>query len=385
MGGRSGSWRRRLACGGFALTLATVGVACSDSNDGKDASSSTVAADDAVATAASAVIDPTLARPTDIGIATPLDGPVPAGASVYWIECGAPACVALGDSLQEAVDALGWSLTRVPAGLTPETVKNAWGEAARATPTPIAVIGSGFPRDVFESELQSLASKGVTTINLSVNDQADEQLTAVIGAGQVRNTEVGKLQAAYLLSQQGSETNAVFVKIPAFPSHEPQHEGFAAEFSELCPDCTSDVLELPAESMGTDLPQRLVAYLQSHQDVNAVALAYGDMAIGVPTALRDAGLADRVTIVTDTPDPTVAQYISDDNVVVAATGYPGPEMTWRAIDITLRIANGQDVSDVVAAPLPQWMLTSASIPSTTDSFPLVEDYQAQFKALWGIG
>lgn len=375
----------RRARRGFLAAFAAAGLLLASCSDADDTDTATAAADDDVAAAANEIVESALERPTDVGISEPLEGDVPEAAGpVYWIECGAPACVALGDALAEATDALGWDLVRVNAGLSPETVKNAWGEAARANPAPVAVLGSGFPREVFESELQSLAQRDIPTFNLSVNDEAGDGLTAVIGAGQVRNVEVGRLQAAYLLSRRGAETNAVFVKIPAFPSHEPQHEGFRETFEDLCSDCALDQLELPAESMGTDLPQRLVAYLQANPDVNAVALAYGDMAVGVPTALRDAGLADRVIVVTDTPDPTVAQYIKDNNVVIAATGYPGPEMMWRAIDITLRHLNGEDISASAEAPLPQWIMTSETIPSTTDSFPLVEDYQAEFRKLWGL-
>lgn len=377
--------KRRRTRRGLLAAFAVAGLVLASCSDADDTDSAAAAADDDVAKAANAIVESALDRPTDVGISAPLDGAVPeVDGPVYWIERGAPACVALGDALKEATDTLGWDLVRVNAGLSPETVKNAWGEAARANPAPVAVLGSGFPREVFEDELQSLAKRDIPTFNLSVNDEAGNGLTAVIGAGQVRNVEVGRLQAAYLLSRRGAETNAVFVKIPAFPSHEPQHEGFRAAFEELCPDCGLDQLELPAESMGTDLPQRLVAYLQANPDVNAVAIAYGDMAVGVPTALRDAGLADRVVVVTDTPDPTVAQYIKDNNVVIAATGYPGPEMMWRAIDITLRYLNDQDISVSAEAPLPQWIMTSETIPSTTDSFPLVEDYQAEFRKLWGL-
>lgn len=364
------------------LLLAMVAAACSNADDGGSAAETP--ADDPVAEAASAELAGLLERPTSIGVTEPLEGDVPADKTVYWIQCGVIACVSLGDAIEEATGALGWNLVRVEAGLSPETIKNAWGEAARAVPAPDAVLSSGFPREIFEEEIQSLAARDIPVVNLSVADTAGDGLTAVVGGADVRNVQAGEIQALWVLAEKGEAADTVVVQVPAFPTHAPQGEAFQAKYEELCPECPLDFLEVPAESIGTDLPERIVAYLQANQDVTSVVMSFGDMAIGVPSAVRDAGLHSRVTVVTDTPDPTVAQYIADDDVVTAATGYPGPEMAWRGVDIALRHMLGSDIAPSVDAELPSWVLTSDNIPDTENSFPLVEDYANQYKTLWGV-
>lgn len=374
--------RARRALIGAMIASTLILSACSDA-DGGSSSKSEAKADDVTA-AAEERLSGVTSRPTDIGITEELPEAAPENKTVYWIQCGAIACVSLGDALDEATDALGWDLVRVEAGLSPETIKNAWGEAARAVPAPDAVLSSGFPREIFEEEIQSLAERDIPIVNLSVDDEAGDGLTAIVGSAEERNVAVGEIQAAWVLSRSGEDTNALFVQVPAFPTHVVQGEAFKKTFDELCSSCELEILDMPAESMGTDLPQRLVAHLQANPDIDQVVLAFGDMAVGVPTAIRDAGLADRINIVTDTPDPTVATYIDENDVVTAATGYPGPEMAWKGIDIAIRQMLGADISESVDAPLPAWVLTSDNIPDTAKAFPLVEDYADQFKSLWGL-
>lgn len=363
-----------------AIMCALLVSACSSSEN----KTTTDKSGDDVGTQSQALVADLIKRPMAIGPSDPLGDTPPAGKTVYWIECGAPACANLGDAIEAAAEVLDWKVVRVQAGLTPETIKNAWGEAARAEPAPDAVMSSGFPREIFEEELTSLADRGIPIVNISVTDEAGDGLTASIGTPDARNTRVGIAQAELALSYKGADTNAVFVKIPVFPTLEPQSESFKARFSELCADCPVDIVDMPAESMGSDLPDRLVAYLQRNSDVNTVVLGYGDLAIGVPDAIRSAGLDERVVVLTDTPDPTVAKYIADNDVVVAATGYPGPEMAWTGIDIIIRTMLDESIEQTASAELPMWVLTSENVPSTTGAFPLVEDYQEQFKSLWGV-
>lgn len=364
------------------LAVALLAAACSEADSGGAAVETP--ADDPVAERASEELAELLERPTSIGVTAPLDGSPPEDKVVYWIQCGVIACVSLGDEIEAAGEALGWEVVRVEAGLSPETVKNAWGEAARAMPAPDAVLSSGFSREIFEEELQSLAARDIPVINISVVDPPGDGLTAVIGGADVRNVRVGEIQALFVLAERGQKADTVVVMVPALPTHIPQADAFKAKYEELCPDCPLDFLEVPAESIGTDLPERTVAYLQANPDVTSVVMSFGDMAIGVPSAIRDAGLQNRVTVVTDTPDPTVAQYIADGDVVTAATGYPGPEMSWRGVDIAMRHMLGSDISPSADAELPSWVLTSENIPDTQNSFPLVEDYADQYLELWGI-
>src|SRR5690606_24237912 len=67
-----------------------------------------------------AIVEAATVRPDTIVVDEPLSEAPPTGKNIYWIECALPACINLGDSLEEATDLLGWNLIRVDAGTSPE-------------------------------------------------------------------------------------------------------------------------------------------------------------------------------------------------------------------------------------------------------------------------
>lgn len=320
-------------------------------------------------------------RPTSIGIDEPITGEIPEGLEVYFIQCGLPVCVEWGNYFEAATDALGWNLTRVNGGLAPEEVKGAWAQAARAAPD--AVVGTGFPRSIFEEEIQQLEDAGAAVVLASVAEEAGDGILAVI-AGADRYRQLGRYMAAYVLADTGRQTNAVHTYSQAFPVSVAEYEGFEEEFGRLCPECPLEEHIVPAESIGADLPTRVVSYLQSHTDVNYAVISFSDMMIGVPGAVADAGLDDRVKLLTQDINPIViAQHVVDGDVE-ATFGTPGQDVMWRIADVLARHAVGQALEPNLDAPFPFWAVTADTVPSTSETFPVVEDYQEQFKSLWGV-
>ena len=53
----------------------------------------------------------------------------------------------------------------------------------------------------------------------------------------------------------------------------------------------------------------MIAYLQSHPDVNYLHLAFSDLGLGVPQALQAAGLADKIKITGVQADENVLKQI----------------------------------------------------------------------------
>jgi hypothetical protein len=55
---------------------------------------------------------------------------------------------------------------------------------------------------------------------------------------------------------------------------------------------------------------------------------------------------------------------------------------WAMVDAAARYEAGVTVPPSVGAT--PWLLIKSNAPVTNDVFPTVKDYEAQFKALWGI-
>ena len=365
---------------GMALLL-TVGACGSSSKGGSGGGGGGTSSTGAGLADVKAAVAKALERPTSIGLTAKLAGSPVKDKTVDWLQCSVPACVALTPPLKEAIAAVGWKLNVVDAGVTPETVKNAWDKAVQDKPD--AVIASGFSRALFNPELAKLKDLNIPVIDLTTADEPGNGLTAVFDYGPDYLAS-GKRLADYALAQDGTNVTAVMVLSSAFANLGFVGQGFKGELNSKCPSCSVDSFEVPATSIGKDLPTRITAYFSAHPKVNWAYIGYDDMVLGVPAAMASAGLTGKVKLVTIDNEPATQAYMKNKQALVASDGFPGPEIMWRSVDFLLRYFAKQDTAPSTAYNLPVWLLTGDNVPSTTSGFPLVEDYQKQYKALWGI-
>lgn len=322
-------------------------------------------------------------RPTEITNTTPFEGEIPADKTIMWIQCPVPACVELGKPLKDAVEALGWTLEVVSHDGTPESLKEAYAQAVRDKPD--GVLSSGYPRVMFEEELAELAAANIPVIQVTVTDSPGDGITAVIN-GPARNAEAGRQLALYSAVESEGEANVLWVTT-SYPIVVPTLDGadgeggFKPTLEGLC-DCPIESLDVPPEAIGVDSPARIVSALQANPDINYVVSPLGDLFVGLPGALKDAGLADRVTLVTHDQNPTLSAAV-EDGTISAIVGFPGPEEMFQAVDIFLRFFADVEFS-AKSDDFPSWIITKGNVPDTTENYPLVEDYQEQYFALWGV-
>lgn len=370
--------KRILGAGAAALALGLLLAGCS----GDEQSAGPADATDAVSQQAYELIEAQLERPTSVGVDVPLEGDIAADKVIYWMQCSSPACAVVGGAIKEATDAVGWELKTIDAGLTPESVKAAWQQAVLGDPD--AVITSGFSRALYEEELQQLAERDVPVLNMTTAEAPEDGITAAQKWGP-DFTAQGERLANYVLSESGEETNAVAFSISVFPNIGLVSDAFVDTIKSSCADCGVEVVDIPVDALGGDLPTRVVTYLQSHPDVNSVYMGYSDMMIGVPAALDAAGIStDAVRFVTLDTSPTTSVYLENGDYLVAVDTSPTWEASWRHIDFLLRYFNGESTDVSTAHTLPTWIVTKDTLPTSTENFPLVVDYADQYKALWGI-
>lgn len=374
------------------LVLALLGAACGDDDSEPEVqdttppttSGTTASGDSGGADTAQAFVDALTSRPTQVAQSEPFTGEIPEGKTIMWIQCPVTACQQLEQPLKDATDALGWTLTTVTHEGTPESVKAAYEQAVREAPD--AVVSSGFPRVIFETELEQLAASNIPVIQITVTDEPVDGLTAIVN-GPGRNASVGEQLANFVVADSDATANTLWVTT-GYPILEPEldgldgEQGFEPTMTALCEACSVDVLDLPFEALGTDAPARIVAHLQANPDITYVVGAFGDIVSGLPGALNDAGMADDVKLVTYTQNPALSAAL-EAGEVEAVVGFPGAENMWQAVDVLLRSFAGEEFESTWN-DLPSWIITADNVPSTTDEYPLVEDYQAQYLALWGV-
>src|ERR1700733_10340876 len=112
------------------LALAACSSSSSQSQSNSGASSSAAAGG---STSQGAL--PFLERPSSVGVTAPLNGPVPKGKTIVWINCDySPACVSFDAPGFAAAKLLGWHFVSIPGGETPQSLAQAWTRAISLHP-----------------------------------------------------------------------------------------------------------------------------------------------------------------------------------------------------------------------------------------------------------
>jgi ribose transport system substrate-binding protein len=322
-------------------------------------------------------------RPTSIGITTPIGKPVPTGKTIDFIQCGVPACKTEGEIFEAAASALGWSIKSINAGTTPEEIKAAYEQAIKDEPD--AVLGSGYPRALFEPELHQLEELNIPVIEFFVDDEAGNGVTAVIGGPKTSEIQ-GQMMADYILAHSTDKSMDIgSVITQGFETNIAASESLKALIAEECPECTVKMLEAPVSSTGNDLPQRIASFFSSNPDIEWASIAYSDMVSGLPTALKGSGVED-VNLTTVHVTPSVAPYMTNGEYLQSSVGASYDEVYWRGIDLLARLFAGVSYKeDLDDSTFPFWTITKDTIPSSTEEFSNVPDFEAQYKKLWGVG
>jgi ribose transport system substrate-binding protein len=375
----------------LVVTAALALTACSSSS--KSASSSTQSAGPDGSTAASSsaattaiaaaqqAVQAKMTRPTTIEVTQPVGAPIPKGKTIDWIQCAIPACTQLGVGLKGATDALGWKLNIIDSGLTAEGVTNAWAKAVQQKPD--AVIGAGNPKSLFQASLQQLAAAGIPVVDIDVTDSAGDGITAVIQGSSAYGPS-GALIADWVLADGGTKANTLVVDTSAYPVVGLRVKGFKDEYAKLCPNCPIDTIEAQVTDFGDKLDTQIVGYLQAHPKVNYVAAGVSDMVTGLSSALQGAGLGSKVKVISNDINPALEQDLRSGGPLKALTQLENVNMMWQAADVLARKFAGQPFQASADATPNMWIATKDNIGTYTEPYPLVADYQAQYKKLWGV-
>lgn len=314
--------------------------------------------------------------PTEIGISEPIKGKVPTGKKIAFMNCGVEVCIALGKAVKEAATILGWTVEDVNVGASPDEISGAWNRVAAGDYD--GVIASGLPSVLFADAVDKLKKKGVPIAECCVADD-NPGITAIVGDSTVPPT--GKQYAAWVAADSDGKANTLWVGSADFPIIATLKSNFDEGMKSWCPGCKVADIDIPAAEIGTTMPTKIAAYVRSHPDVNYIALGYDGFATGLPQALQDAGVADKVKFIGDDALPMNKQMVMDGQQG-ASIAFPIYEEMYAAVDALARTYAGESVEPSLSM-LPLQIYTKDNINDPSKFEPLVPDYKEQFMKLWG--
>ncbi|MFD5835769.1 sugar ABC transporter substrate-binding protein [Streptomyces collinus] len=330
-------------------------------------------------TAARAALAKYSERPATISVAQPVGKAIPKGKKIDFILCGVQSCKDLADFFTEAAEELGWQVKQIATQGTPESVQAAYEQAVRDKPD--AVVASGFPRAVYAKQLAQLKAADIPVIQSNSDDLLGDGISLLKNGPDDVGVQ-GQMLASWVVSNSGAKANTVYFDLPAYTILKPVKDSFAAKYKEWCDGCALDQVDVPITAVGKDMPDRMVSYLRSHPEVTHVVFSLGLLNVGVPAALKTAGITGK-RIVVNVGDAQNYQYIQS-GLTDGAMALNSHETAWLQADALARHFTGQSMALDQKAVLPNMLVTKDNLPSADGDFPIVEDYQAQFKALWGL-
>ncbi|MDG9706687.1 substrate-binding domain-containing protein [Streptomyces sp. DH10] len=330
-------------------------------------------------TAARAALAKYSERPATISVTEPVGKAIPKGKKIDFILCGVQSCKDLAGFFTEAAKELGWEVKQIATQGTPESVQAAYEQAVRDKPD--AVVASGFPRAVYAKQLAQLKAAGIPVIQSNADDVTGDGISLLKNGPKDVGVQ-GEMLASWVVSNSGAKADTVYFDLPAYTILKPVKDSFAAKYKEWCDGCALDNVDVPITAVGKDMPDRVVSYLRSHPKVTHVVFSLGLLNVGVPAALKTAGVTGK-HIVVNVGDAQNYQYIQG-GLTDGAMALNSHETAWIQADALARHFTGQPMAVDQKAALPNMLVTKDNLPSADGDFPIVEDYEKQFKALWGL-
>lgn len=358
-----------------------VAVGCGDDDSPDEAGGGSSGSGSAGATAglerARADVEQQRKQPSDIGITEPL-ATKPTGKQVALVACGAPICSSAVPILEEPLKVLGIDVKVFNAGTTPDSITSTFNSVVQSKPD--AVIDFAVPPILWKAQLASLKKADVPVIITAADPPPGQEdaVTATFFGAQER-VEFGAHLANLITADSEGKGKALYVWTPELTGLEPQTKSFQETLEKNCPGCAAEIMTAKTSDIGKRLPSQVVSALQRNPDIEYVALMSGDLATGVPEALRGAGLSG-VKVITSAGRPSNYEYIARGQQFADLSAFL-PAYLWQVADATARSVTGQELPD---SSIPtQWIEKDNA---DFEGFPpFGSDFQAEFKELWGVG
>jgi ABC-type sugar transport system substrate-binding protein len=377
---RPGPWRVTALLATLAAAL-LVAAGCGGSDSGSGGSSSQAGSSSGSApaglTEAQSIVKKASTRPATISVTKPIGKPVPTGKKLVFISCGVEACNVQGKIIAQGAKDLGWTSSTIATDGSPEKLQGAFDTALRNGAD--AVILNAVDRASVAKQIAAAQKQGVAFVTCCSVERVGDGILYNTSTPE-QNAQIGTALAAKAVADSKGEADTLYVNISAFKILKDLGTSFKQSYKQYCPDCGIETIDIPLTALGKDAPDRIVSYLRSHPKVNHVVLSVSDaLGNGLPAALQAAGLGGKVKILGQGASTQIYQYVSGGQVQ-SVVPFDYFAVDYQMLDALARHFAGVPIEQT--AP-PQWLLTKEALPSTSQLFPVVQDYRNQFLKLWG--
>lgn len=153
--------------------------------------------------------------------------------------------------------------------------------------------------------------------------------------------KVGALEADWFVSDSGGKGHALFISNLDQPSSTYVLNSFKDEVASLCPQCKVSDKDVPAGQVATSLPTLIQTAVRADPSINYVVPGYDFQVPMIESALKLAGLTDKVKIGSWNAAPAVMSSLKKQGTAVHMDmGAPNSWFGYAIADTILRVLTG---------------------------------------------
>jgi ribose transport system substrate-binding protein len=371
---------RRLVVGALAAAALIAVAGCGGSDSGSSSGGGTSATSSAANSGINAAqakkdLDAIIGEPAAYNF-PPIPDAVPKGKVITFQTCPVAICTEVGDGVKQAASALGWRVRIVPMDFTPAGYKSAWQSMAQNPGDAVMTTAPVLP----DSAVQSSIDKAGVPYVASTSPSGPHGLKIAVMASPRAVQREGTVEANWIIQDAGKPVKTLFVMDPSIASLTSVPTGYQSAMAKNCPKCSTQTLKVSVAKVGPALAQQVVSQLQSNPDVKYVAFGLGDLATGVPAAIKAAGLNVKVVVRAATP-PNMQDL--KNGALAAAFTSEIYEVGWAAVDKVVRSLTKQPIGDT--QPLGKIrQLTAETLPADLTKPYQIPNFEDGFKQAWGL-
>ncbi len=259
----------------------------------------------------------------------------PSNRTITIQTCPLPVCKTTTDAARAAALKLGWKVTYLQSDLTPQAYQTVLSQIVQSPPQLLA-LSPLVPNSFITKQLATLQKVGTKIVEMAPAGDSPNASGPVQGvvAGAADFSFRGGLMGDSIVADAHGKADTLFVWDPSLASiWDPEK----AALTKVVTDAGGnvDVLKVSQANIGKTIPAQVTSYLQSHPNVKYVAFVIADLAIGVPSALKSAGVPS-VKIISTGPQASTMADIAAGNQW-ASVGQENAAAGYRAIDQLARL------------------------------------------------
>jgi len=247
-----------------------------------------------------------------------------------------------------------------------------------------AVISVASSPVLMKPQMAKAKAAGIPVVDVLTADQADPLVPGTFAHVSISFYTSGTLQADYVIWKSGGKANVLIFGDNEFPGEVTRVKGMRDEFRKLCPACKVTFQDTQVGKLGTALGQTTQTLLRRDPSIDWVLPTYDAQALYIVPAIKQAGLASKVKVVSSDAVKSNLDWTAKSDVQVADVGEPDQWAGWASVDM---IARAMLHMPRVQPGIPLRMFDATNLKGldTGNADQLFGgSYVRQYKTLWGL-